>query len=712
MAHTERHAFSDRTGIRTTNLSAEQNTYNIENNAFMFRILSDSMYRDKILAVIREYRNNAIDAHVETGQTKPVDIHLPTNIEPWFEVKDYGTGLSPDEIVSLFTTYGASDKRTGDAITQIGGFGLGSKAAFAYTDQFTVSSRYNGKQHTYVCVIENGFPKVTHAGTVPTKEPNGLTVTLAVNISDVSTFRNRYERIRTWCDVVDNVNIPITVPEQNLVISGTGWCVLAPVLDGAVVKLGNVAYRIDWSAIPNSDDDKATFANSGLVLEFGPKDLSPAPSREDLSYDPMTVGRLRSRLAVVRKELRDNLAKELESCATKFEAWRKFNAITSSTRLFAREKFATWRGLAVIRGTITSVLTDATTFNHKLVDYTLHLGRTKISVSCDTALTVAVSTYEAPAFKGILYGGDNAPEPYRMSTEKLKQRISDACSDKLADYRNYIIVTGPLPLFYKVLRDLGNPPHAPLRDFVESIDEYNERKRAERAEARANSAPRTKHIVQPYKLYGDIVAGPGSSRMRVKVSIDMANDPGGLYVVSKNGAVDNPMYINAVLGAKVVDYTSTPVYVVPVSISKAFEDSPKFTELTKHSIPLVKAYLEKYAAAWDNISGVTEPSGIIKTIISILGIDVGPVIYSNLSWDQRARTIRLKHMYETLADADTEYDVSNRVAATQRLEKFLDKLDGYDIIRQVCRRDVFSNDVANRLAKFLIADTGITKGDY
>src|ERR1039458_6151032 len=59
-----------------------------------FHILSDGLYNDKILAIIRELCCNAYDAHAAAGKKDvPFELHLPTYFEPEFKVKDNGTGL-------------------------------------------------------------------------------------------------------------------------------------------------------------------------------------------------------------------------------------------------------------------------------------------------------------------------------------------------------------------------------------------------------------------------------------------------------------------------------------------------------------------------------------------------------------------------------------------------------------------------------------------
>ena len=66
-----------------------QGSFTIKATGKAFRILSDGLYSDKILAVVRELSCNAYDAHVAAGMFVPFEVHLPHALEPWFSVKDF-----------------------------------------------------------------------------------------------------------------------------------------------------------------------------------------------------------------------------------------------------------------------------------------------------------------------------------------------------------------------------------------------------------------------------------------------------------------------------------------------------------------------------------------------------------------------------------------------------------------------------------------------
>jgi hypothetical protein len=108
-----------------------------------FKILSSGLYKQKVRACIRELCCNARDAHVAAGKAAvPFTLQLPTMFDLTFSVRDDGTGLSHEDVLSLYTTYFGTNKS--DSNDYVGALGLGSKSPFCYTDMFSVTVRYAG----------------------------------------------------------------------------------------------------------------------------------------------------------------------------------------------------------------------------------------------------------------------------------------------------------------------------------------------------------------------------------------------------------------------------------------------------------------------------------------------------------------------------------------------------------------------------------------
>ena len=150
--------------------------FRIRNSAKAFGILPSGLYANKIRAIIRELGCNAVDSHVAAGvPDTPFDVHLPTNLAPHFAIRDYGTGLSHDQVLNIYTTYFESTKTHSNDF--IGALGLGSKSPFSYTDNFTVTAIQDGKKGIYSAYInDQGVPSVALMHTEDTDEPNGVGV--------------------------------------------------------------------------------------------------------------------------------------------------------------------------------------------------------------------------------------------------------------------------------------------------------------------------------------------------------------------------------------------------------------------------------------------------------------------------------------------------------------------------------------------------------
>lgn len=172
----------------------------------MFSLLSSGVYTYKERAVIRELSCNAVDAHIDSGNSdKPFLVHLPTRFEPYFEVRDFGTGLTHDKVMKLYMTYGESTKN--DSNDYIGAMGIGSKSPFAIAQSFTVSSYVDGVVNKYSVYLENGIPQVTKLTTNPTTEPNGLAVRVAVAENRIPKFQEEASNVFSYFKVKPDCNV-------------------------------------------------------------------------------------------------------------------------------------------------------------------------------------------------------------------------------------------------------------------------------------------------------------------------------------------------------------------------------------------------------------------------------------------------------------------------------------------------------------------------
>lgn len=160
--------------------------------------LRDKIYSDKIAAVVREYICNALDEHKKHNITTPVKITLKDGV---YSVRDFANGLSEHDVRNVFGMYFRSTKSADN--NQTGGFGLGSKAGFCYTDTFYVKSFYQGVVTTYACSLGAGQSGVSVGQILKISEEqtseSGLEVSLEINSKDFADFIYKTKQFLSTC---------------------------------------------------------------------------------------------------------------------------------------------------------------------------------------------------------------------------------------------------------------------------------------------------------------------------------------------------------------------------------------------------------------------------------------------------------------------------------------------------------------------------------
>lgn len=173
--------------------------YGITDLGFIFDILRNKLYSNKIRTPVQEYASNGRDAQREAKSKKPIEIWFPSLSSLTFAVRDYGPGLTPDRIKEVFCMYGSSTKRATN--TQVGGMGIGGKSAFSYTDSFTIESFVDGTKRTYVSHLgDDKRGQIDLMSEVATDEPNGVKVSYAIKRQDVNEFAEAIIRTTMFWD--------------------------------------------------------------------------------------------------------------------------------------------------------------------------------------------------------------------------------------------------------------------------------------------------------------------------------------------------------------------------------------------------------------------------------------------------------------------------------------------------------------------------------
>lgn len=308
-------------------------SFSIAMNGKAFRVLSDSIYSNKIGSIVREYSCNALDSHVMAGTPEvPFHVHLPSVDEPWFSVRDFGVGLSPDAINTVFTTYFQSTKDNDN--NAIGAFGLGSKTGFSYTDQFTVTSVYNGVRRVYSAYItETGAPSISMLDESETSDGNGVEISINVKANDYSRFaaelqtQLRFFKVKPkvfnaysfkW--LADDAN-EIVFENSDITLFRTGSI-------GRNLVQGQVGYVINTQQLVAKlrDMGKADLANFYNTLSDYPHNLSfsigeigVTASREAVEYNDHTMNNIVTKLNAVKLAMQQYVNDSLKAYNTDFD---------------------------------------------------------------------------------------------------------------------------------------------------------------------------------------------------------------------------------------------------------------------------------------------------------------------------------------------------------------------------------------------------------
>ncbi len=317
-------------GIKTKNLT------------HLIGLIRNDIYSDKILAVIREYACNAYDANVERGKGNvPIQISLPTLIEPNFKVRDFGKGLSKDEIEDIFISYGESTKRESNAFT--GQLGIGSKSGFCYGTNFLVTSFNGGIKTTYDCVLDKlNVGECLELLSVPMKstDQEGIEISIPVRIEDIERFKLKsFKFFKSWevhpdIEGYSQDEIKAFYQKDEILFQGQGWKIYQNEYNStghvsntpeSQAVMGNIPYPLNWNTVNLASNSGTTklmdyLKNSRLVMYFNIGELQFAPSREQLQYTDITNKAIDSKLAIILGEIEKVVIDKFSNCKNLHEA--------------------------------------------------------------------------------------------------------------------------------------------------------------------------------------------------------------------------------------------------------------------------------------------------------------------------------------------------------------------------------------------------------
>lgn len=325
-----------------SNLDGISGEFSIDESslAHILSILTN-LYSDSEGAIAREYITNAHDSHIEAGQTRPVEVTTPSRFNPTYIVKDFGIGMSVDDIVNTYSKYGASTKRESNDV--VGMLGVGSKSALTYTNSFTIIGVKAGiKTQAVVSINDAGVPEFHILDTSATDEPNG--VTISIPVKDRNSFATKTaDFLQFWPEgaVLVDGHEPTKhdyhkVDESLYIKIGSGYYDRP----NSYVVMGNVPYRIS-----DSQQQSITKGNNfGFVayLPIGSVDI--VPSREALHYTGRTVKALSGLADGIIDKYIDTVVDTFSNLTDPLEVLTTYNGLDYNVKTMDRVRKLTWGG--------------------------------------------------------------------------------------------------------------------------------------------------------------------------------------------------------------------------------------------------------------------------------------------------------------------------------------------------------------------------------
>ena len=336
------------TGIkRASTFTGQSIEMSIDTNslAHIMSVLTN-LYSDPEMAVLREYSCNARDSHLAVGQTRPIEITLPSNFDQCLVIEDFGLGLSIDDITDIYSRYGASTKRgTND---QTGMLGLGSKSALTYATQFTMTAVKDGvRSEVLISVKVDGSGKMEVMDTVTTTEPNGVRITIPTKPANDFTDKAR-KFFQYWAEgtVLVNGEQPETIGD--LTDIGDGMFITDTERSwqtreyNDIIVMGGVPYPV-----PSDYKSKLEKVSRKYCVFYVPMgDVDFVPSREEMNLTPRTKEYLSNLIDRFIVNVGKTVAREINGCTEFPEALAVATKWRSVGNFEHKQKF-TFRGLDI-----------------------------------------------------------------------------------------------------------------------------------------------------------------------------------------------------------------------------------------------------------------------------------------------------------------------------------------------------------------------------
>lgn len=331
-----------------------QKEASISNKGLQFAIkaVSQGLYKDIYGSIVRELTSNCIDAHRAANKVEEdIIILLNKNIEDntyYIEFIDFGTGMTPEFMNSVYMNYFDSNKRDSDLL--IGGFGVGSKSPLGYShiNEFYITTIVDNIEYKYMLYKTNTLPNLILLSktTLETSCSNGTTVRLEMAKKDITLFCNAIKNQLLYFDNINVINKINTINfdciNNSKIYETDIFKTINPELNNnqhdinAIFKLhlivNNVIYSIDYDIIYktlldklktndlhylfnniNQYDISTIFNKFKVGLKLDIKDVNVTLNRESIEYSDLSINNITDKMILLCQDVISKLDLKLES---------------------------------------------------------------------------------------------------------------------------------------------------------------------------------------------------------------------------------------------------------------------------------------------------------------------------------------------------------------------------------------------------------------
>ena len=328
-------------------------TIDAADQGIIFEFLRSKIYKRPIDAICREIMSNSRDANREVSKADvPIVVGiregntLVDNSSMAVYFKDEGPGISPERMGNVFCKYAASTKR--DSNFQTGGFGLGAKTPFSYTDVFSVETVVDGIKYIYTAYIDEtkrGMIQLQSKDAVV--EPNGTTIVVPLlNKNDRDKFEHacRYYSMFWSIDPIfenfQTSKVDFGILHHD-VVDGVTFSVIESVDGifnrGNMLIIDGVPYEIDVDQIGYNSVSSKINNKYILALHFDNGMLDVSISREGLQYNEGTKTILKDAYDIVREHMKSWFVDYLETADHYFDANMMYYSLLNPSSTVAVE---------------------------------------------------------------------------------------------------------------------------------------------------------------------------------------------------------------------------------------------------------------------------------------------------------------------------------------------------------------------------------------